>query len=126
MGGAAAPALPHRVGRCCRSAFQNENHWHSKTRCPAGRGQLLIPDAKVSVAKYAMKKLLCVMVATPLLLANNSRADAAPLHPQFKLSRQDEDWSGRFGSHRTDRVAVATASDVDGELRPLLRRSIST
>src|SRR5438105_3154775 len=25
MGAAAAPALPHRVGRCCRSAFQNEN-----------------------------------------------------------------------------------------------------
>src|SRR5438093_1147327 len=40
-----------------------------------------------------MKKLLCVMVATPLLLANNSRADDAPPHPQFKLSRQDEDWS---------------------------------
>src|SRR5258708_12826736 len=33
------------------------------------------------------------MAATPLLLANNSRADDAPLHPQFKLSRQDEDWS---------------------------------
>src|SRR6266576_2997156 len=40
-----------------------------------------------------MKKLLYVVVATPLLLANNSRADDAPLHPQFKLSRQDEDWS---------------------------------
>src|SRR6266446_2769367 len=40
-----------------------------------------------------MKKLLCVMVATPLLLAKNSRADDAPPHPQFKLSRQDEDWS---------------------------------
>src|SRR5437762_10835751 len=33
------------------------------------------------------------MVATPLLLANNSRADNALPHPQFKLSRQDEDWS---------------------------------
>src|SRR5258706_8550379 len=40
-----------------------------------------------------MKKLLCVMVATPLLLANNSRADDAPPHTEFKLSRQDEDWS---------------------------------
>ena len=40
-----------------------------------------------------MKKLLSVTIATPLLLANNSRADDAPLHPQFKLSRQDEDWS---------------------------------
>ena len=40
-----------------------------------------------------MKKLLYVVVATPLLLANNSRAGDAPLHPQFKLSRQDEDWS---------------------------------
>ena len=40
-----------------------------------------------------MKKLLCVMVATPLLLANNSRAGDAPLHPRFELSRQDEDWS---------------------------------
>src|SRR6266849_3208048 len=40
-----------------------------------------------------MKKLLCVMVATPVLLANNSRAGDAPLDPQFGLSRQDEDWS---------------------------------
>src|SRR5260221_12853437 len=40
-----------------------------------------------------MKKLLCVMVDTPLLLANNSRADDAPPHPEFKLSRQDEDWA---------------------------------
>src|SRR5258708_14656268 len=40
-----------------------------------------------------MKKLLCLMVATPLLLANNSQAGDAPLPPQFELSRQDEDWS---------------------------------
>src|SRR5258708_17626642 len=40
-----------------------------------------------------MKKLLYVMIATPLLLENNSRAGDAPPHPQFMLSRQDEDWS---------------------------------
>src|SRR5258707_1693606 len=54
-----------------------------------------------------MKKLLYIMAATPLLLANNSRADDAPLHPQFKLSRQDEDWSVlRDPALRTDAFDV--------------------
>src|SRR5262245_22573736 len=40
-----------------------------------------------------MKQLFCIMLVTPLLLANDGRADDMPSRPEFRLSRQDEDWS---------------------------------
>src|SRR5262245_48861970 len=40
-----------------------------------------------------MKRLFRVMIATPLLLARDAQAGDAPPRPEFKLSRQDEDWS---------------------------------
>ncbi|HEY2950946.1 MAG TPA: alginate export family protein, partial [Verrucomicrobiae bacterium] len=50
-----------------------------------------------------MKNLICVMLATPLLLANKTQADDGPPRPEFRLSRQDEDWSAwRERASRTD------------------------
>jgi hypothetical protein len=40
-----------------------------------------------------MKKLLYVMLATSLPLANDTQAGDPPANPDFRLSRQDEDWS---------------------------------
>src|ERR1041385_7273348 len=40
-----------------------------------------------------MKKLLYVMLATSLPLVNDTQAGDPPLHPDFRLSRQDEDWT---------------------------------
>jgi hypothetical protein len=40
-----------------------------------------------------MKQLFCIMLVTPLLFANDAQAGDTPSRPEFKVSRQDEDWS---------------------------------
>jgi hypothetical protein len=44
-------------------------------------------------ATSGMKLLLTAMLATPLLSPNPLEAGEGPSRPEFKLSRQDEDWS---------------------------------
>src|ERR1041385_4198814 len=55
-----------------------------------------------------MKKLLYVMLATSLPLVNDTQAGDPPLHPDFRLSRQDEDWTAlrdpELRSNLVDRV----------------------
>src|SRR5262245_26854080 len=40
---------------------------------------------------------LCVMLAASLLLTNDARAGDAPLRPEIRMLRQDEDWSALRG-----------------------------
>src|SRR5262249_19508410 len=40
-----------------------------------------------------MRTSLCVMVATSLTLPSDTQAGDPPLRPDFRLSRQDENWS---------------------------------
>ena len=40
-----------------------------------------------------MKALLYPMIASTIMLTKGAQAADAPAHPEFKLSRQDEDWS---------------------------------